>query len=40
MCDPARMHWPELEAAMAGGQVDDLPLVTASLGLSSSGADL
>jgi Ni,Fe-hydrogenase III large subunit len=40
MCDPAWVHWPELEAAMAGGQVDDLPLIMASLGLSSSGADL
>jgi Ni,Fe-hydrogenase III large subunit len=40
MCDPAWAHWPALEAALAGGQVDDLPLVLASFGLSSSGMDL
>jgi Ni,Fe-hydrogenase III large subunit len=40
MCDPAWAHWPALEAALAGGEVDDLPLVLASSGLSSSGVDL
>ena len=40
LCDPAWVHWPLLEAVMAGGQVEDLPLVLASFGLSSSGADL
>jgi Ni,Fe-hydrogenase III large subunit len=40
MCDPAWAHWPLLEAMMAGGQADDLPLVLAGLGLSSSAVDL
>jgi Ni,Fe-hydrogenase III large subunit len=40
MRDPAWAHWPILEAVMAGGLAEDLPLVQASLGLSSSGVDL
>ena len=40
MCDPAWARWPELEATMAGGQTDELPLILASFGLSSSGVDL
>jgi Ni,Fe-hydrogenase III large subunit len=40
MRDPAWAHWPLLEAAMAGGQSEDLPLVQASFGLASSGVDL
>ncbi|HEY2619519.1 MAG TPA: hypothetical protein VGI78_19420, partial [Acetobacteraceae bacterium] len=40
MCDPAWAHWPELEAAMAGRQMDDLPLMLAAFGLTSSGMDL
>jgi Ni,Fe-hydrogenase III large subunit len=38
--DPAWAHWPLLEAAMAGGQAEDLPLIQASFGLASSGVDL
>ena len=40
MCDPAWTRWPELEATMKGGQIDDLRLVVASFGLTSSGVDL
>jgi Ni,Fe-hydrogenase III large subunit len=40
MCDPAWAHWPELEAAMTGSQLDDLPLMLAAFGLTSSGVDL
>ncbi len=40
MCDPAWARWPELEATMAGGQVDDLRLLLAAFSLSSSGMDL
>ena len=40
MCDPAWTRWPELEATMEGGQIDDLRLILASFGLSSSGVDL
>jgi Ni,Fe-hydrogenase III large subunit len=40
MRDPAWAHWPVLERIMAGGLAEDLPLVQASLGLSSSGVDL
>jgi Ni,Fe-hydrogenase III large subunit len=40
MCDPAWAHWPELEGAMAGGQMVDLPLMLAAFGLTSSGVDL
>lgn len=40
LCDPAWTQWPFLEALMAGGQAEDLPLVMAALGLSSSGMDL
>jgi hypothetical protein len=40
MCDPAWAHWPQVEATMAGGQADELPLILASFGLSSSGVDL
>ena len=39
MRDPGWAHWPLLEA-MAGGQVDDLPLIMASFDLASSGVDL
>jgi len=40
MCDPAWVRLPELEATVSGAQVDDLPLILAAFGLSSSGADL
>jgi Ni,Fe-hydrogenase III large subunit len=40
LCDPAWIRWPLLEAAMAGAQVEDLPLIMASFGLSVSGMDL
>ena len=40
LCDPAWTQWPLLEAVMAGAQVEDLPLILASFGLSSSGMDL
>ena len=40
MCDPAWTRWPELEATMEGGQIDDLGLIVASFGLTSSGVDL
>jgi Ni,Fe-hydrogenase III large subunit len=38
--DPAWAHWALLEAAAAGAQLSDLPLIQASLGLTSSGVDL
>lgn len=38
--DPAWLHWPLLEAAMAGGSVADLPVVAASFGLRCAGMDL
>jgi Ni,Fe-hydrogenase III large subunit len=40
MCDPAWARLTELEAAMAGRQADELPLLLAGFGISSSGADL
>jgi Ni,Fe-hydrogenase III large subunit len=40
MYDPAWAHWPEFEAAMAGSQMVDLPLMLAAFGLTSSGVDL
>ena len=40
MCDPAWTRWPEFEATMEGGQIDDLRLILASFGLTSSGVDL
>ncbi len=40
MCDPGWTQWRLLEAAMAGGQLDDLRLTIASLRLTSSGMDL
>jgi hypothetical protein len=40
MCDPAWTRWPELEATMEGGQIDDLGLIVTSFGLTSSGVDL
>ena len=40
MCDPGWARWPELEATMEGGQLDDLRLILASFGLTSSGVDL
>ncbi len=40
MCDPGWVRWPLLKARMAGGQVDDLSHVLATLRLSSSGVDL
>lgn len=40
LCDPAWANWPLFEAVMVGAQVEDLPLIMASLGLSSSGIDL
>ncbi len=40
LCDPAWTRWPLLEAVTAGAQVEDLPLILASFGLSSSGMDL
>jgi Ni,Fe-hydrogenase III large subunit len=40
MCDPGWKRWPELEAMMEGGQIDDLRLIVASFGLTSSGVDL
>jgi Ni,Fe-hydrogenase III large subunit len=38
--DPAWTHWPLLEAAAAGAQASDLPVIQASLGATSSGVDL
>ncbi len=38
--DPAWLHWPLLEAAMAGGMVADLDLVAASFHASCAGMDL
>jgi Ni,Fe-hydrogenase III large subunit len=40
MCDPAWARWPALEVMMADARMDELPLILASLGLSSSGVDL
>lgn len=40
MRDPGWAQWPLLEAAMAGGQADDLPLVLATFGPGCSGMDL
>jgi Ni,Fe-hydrogenase III large subunit len=40
LCDPAWTNWPRMEAALAGCQVEDVPWLIASFGLSSSGADL
>ena len=38
--DPAWLHLPLLEAAMAGGVVADFPLCAASFGCSVAGMDL
>ena len=38
--DPAWINWPRMEATLAGCQVEDVPGLIASFGLSSSGADL
>lgn len=40
LCDPAWTNWRLFETVMAGAQVEDLPLIMASFGLSSSGIDL
>ena len=40
MCDPSWAKWARLEGAMVGRKLDDLPLIMASLGLSSSATDL
>ncbi len=40
MRDPAWAQWPVLEAALARLQAEDLPLILASFGLTSSGVDL
>ncbi len=40
MRDPAWAQWPLLELALVGNQAEDLPLVLASFGLTSSGVDL
>jgi Ni,Fe-hydrogenase III large subunit len=40
LCDPSWLKWPLFEAVMSGAQVEDLPLIMASFGLSSSGVDL
>ena len=40
MRDPAWSHWPLLEAVAADTQAEDLPMLQASFGLSSSGVDL
>lgn len=40
MRDPAWTQWPLLEAAMTGGQTENLELLLAAFGLSSSGLDL
>jgi Ni,Fe-hydrogenase III large subunit len=40
MCDPGWARWPLLATRMIGSQLDELPRVLASLGLSSSGVDL
>ncbi|HLJ04848.1 MAG TPA: nickel-dependent hydrogenase large subunit, partial [Acetobacteraceae bacterium] len=40
MRDPAWAQWPVLEAALAGQQAEELPLILASFGLTSSGVDL
>jgi Ni,Fe-hydrogenase III large subunit len=40
MRDPGWLYWPLLEVVMARRQIEDLPLVLASFGLSSSGVDL
>jgi Ni,Fe-hydrogenase III large subunit len=39
MRDPGWAHWPLLEVVMAGDAVENLPLVQASFGLTSSGVD-
>jgi Ni,Fe-hydrogenase III large subunit len=39
-CDSGWARWPLLEAALAGGAMDDLPLTVASFDLGSSGVDL
>jgi Ni,Fe-hydrogenase III large subunit len=38
--DPAWAHWCLLEAIMADGQAEQLPLILASFGLGSSGVDM
>jgi Ni,Fe-hydrogenase III large subunit len=40
MRDPGWLQWPLLEAATAGGTVDDFPLSLASFNASASGVDL
>jgi Ni,Fe-hydrogenase III large subunit len=40
MRDPAWLHWPLLEAAMAGGDVDEVLAGLASFGCPVSGVDL
>ena len=40
LCDPAWAQWQLLEAVTAEARVDDLPLILASFGLSSSAMDL
>lgn len=40
LCDSGWTRWPLLEAALAGGRMDDLPLTLASFDLGSSGVDL
>ena len=40
LCDSGWARWPLLEAALAGGAMDDLPLTVASFDLGSSGVDL
>ncbi|HET9146458.1 MAG TPA: Ni Fe-hydrogenase III large subunit [Acetobacteraceae bacterium] len=40
IADPAALLWPGLEAEAAGGDIEDLPMLSASLGLSVPGADL
>lgn len=40
LCDSGWARWPLLEAAFAGGQMDDLSLTVASFDLGSSGVDL
>jgi len=38
--DPAWAHWPLLETVARGSPADDVPLIKASFGLTSSGVDL
>jgi Ni,Fe-hydrogenase III large subunit len=40
LCDSGWARWPLLEAALAGGAVDDLPATVASFDLGSAGVDL